>query len=287
MFPGKHHRGKEMDQIVTGEHYRFLDVDRLKRGRWQPRKRFEEKALKELADSIEEVGIIEPIIVRFDKRDGKYEIISGERRWRASQLAMCFSVKVIIRNDLSDSQAHKMSLIENLQREDLNPIEEAEGIKALINDFNYTHLEAGSSISKSRSYVTNSLRLLELSLQVQELLISGSLEMGHAKHLGILPHKFQTSVGEQAARLGWGVRQVSKKVEEIKKLLVKGELDLSEEKDPNIVSLENEISDYYSIPTHLEYDSKNAKGKLVFEWNSLDELHGLLESWGLRERQSK
>jgi ParB family transcriptional regulator, chromosome partitioning protein len=272
-----------IDMVVTEQNDRFVDVDLLKRGRWQPRRHFDETKLQELADSIEQVGIIEPIITRFDKLDGLFEIIAGERRWRASQLAMVYQVPVIVRNDLTDDQARSMALIENLQREDLNPIEEAEGIKALIDQLHITHQEAGKRTGKSRSYITNSLRLLELHPTIQNYLRAGDLDAGHGKHLVTLSVRLQLDLARMAVRHGWSVRKVGKRAVELKVLLSKEGLCVERE-NSDINRVESIISERYSMPTKLDFDQKKSRGTLTFEWNSIDELHGLLNAWGLSEK---
>lgn len=261
---------------------RFVDIERIKKGRWQPRRVFDEEKLRELAESIDEVGVIEPLIVRFDKRDGLFEIIAGERRWRAAQMAMLHQVPVIVRNDLSDDQARSMALIENLQREDLNSIEEAEGIHAFIEQLGLTHKQAGERLGKSRPYISNSLRLLELNPFVQEFLREGKLEPGHAKHILTLPSRLQIDLAKMAVRNEWSVRQISKRAGEMRALLNKEAVE-GEGIDPDIRRFEREISEHFSMPTTISFDQKHGKGSLTIEWYSMDELCGLLESWGLKE----
>ena len=283
MFHVEQFRESRMDIPVAEQNDRYVDVDLLKRGRWQPRRYFDETKLQELADSIEQVGIIEPIITRFDKHDGLYEIIAGERRWRAAQLAMVYQVPVMVRNDLTDNQARSMALIENLQREDLNPIEEAEGIQALIDQLNITHQEAGGRTGKSRPYITNSLRLLDLHPTVQDYLRTGDLNAGHAKQIYTLPERMQIDIARMAVKLGWSVRQIGKRAVELKNLLSK-EGQGVERVNSDINRVESIISEHYSMPTKLDFDPKKSRGTLTFEWNSIDELHGLLNAWGLSEK---
>ncbi len=270
-----------MDSISTNYPHRHIDLDQLKRGRWQPRCQFDQEKLQELADSIEEVGIIEPLVVRYDKQDGKYEIVAGERRWRAAQVAMLSKVPVIIRNDLDDQKARLMALIENVQREDLNPIEEAEGLHDLVEQCNLTHREAGQRTGKSRPYISNTLRLLELEESVKQYLREGKLETGHAKHLLTLAPRIQADLARMAVRFRWSVRQIGKRAEEMKELTSGTVPDPKKGRDPNLVRLERIIREKYGMSVRIDYDERVLKGRVVIDWYSLDELQGLLEAWSL------
>ncbi len=270
-----------MDTATTGFTHRHIDIDQLKRGRWQPRRLFDQEKLQELADSIDQVGIVEPLVVRFDKRDGKFEIVAGERRWRAAQVAMLSQVPVIIRDDLDDQKARLMALIENVQREDLNPIEEAEGLRDLVEQCNLTHKEAGQRTGKSRSYISNTLRLLELDETVKNWLREGKLETGHAKHLLTLAPRIQADLARMAVRFGWSVRQIGKRAEEMKEL-ARGKIpDLNKGRDPNLLRLERLICEKYGMPVRIDYDDHAQKGRVEIDWYSLEELQGLLDAWGL------
>jgi ParB family chromosome partitioning protein len=263
--------------------YRHIDVDKMKRGVWQPRKTFDQSKLEELAASIELHGVIQPVVVRFDKTDGLYAIVSGERRWRAAQLACVFQIPATVRDDLTDEDCLAIALIENLQREDLNPIDEAEGFQQIIERLSLTHQQAADRIGKSRPYVTNSLRLLDLTGRVQDLVRQGLLETGHAKHLISLPSRFQISIAEMAVKRQWSVRQIASKSNQVKELLSGEENNRSNSRHPDVDRLENLISTRYCLPTRLGFDEKNNSGELVFKWNSLDELHGLLQAWGFKK----
>jgi ParB family transcriptional regulator, chromosome partitioning protein len=262
---------------------RFLGIDQLKRGRWQPRRHFDPQALAELAESIEQHGILQPIVVRYDKTDGHYEIIAGERRWRAAMQASLHQVPVITRNELSLEQAAAASLIENIQREDLTPIEEAQALQRLIEEFKLTHQEAAQSTGKSRSHVTNLLRLLELATPVQELLDQGQLDVGHAKPLLALPKRHQVELANMAVRRHWSVRILTERVNDLKNLL-SGESTRSPAlQDPNLVRIARQFTETYCLPCRLTYSEEQAKGQLVITYHSLEELQGLLEAWGFEE----
>ena len=196
---------------------------------------------------------------------------------------MVYQVPVMVRNDLTDDQARSMALIENLQREDLNPIEEAEGIHALIDQLNITHQEAGERTGKSRPYITNSLRLLDLHPTVQDYLRTGDLDAGHAKHIYTLPDRMQIDIARMAVKLGWSVRQIGKRAVELKNLLSK-EGQGVERVNSDISRVESIISEHYSMPTKHDFDQKKSRGTLTFEWNSIDELYGLLNAWGLSKK---
>ncbi len=201
---------------------RQLPVECLRAGRFQPRRDFCPVALRELADSIKEQGIIEPIIVR-ELTDSDYEIIAGERRWRAAQLAQLSKVPCIMRH-YSDAQAAEVTLIENIQRENLNPIEEAQALSRLLQEFNYTHDEVAIALGKSRASVSNALRLLKLDDRVQQWLIEKKLTEGHGKLLAGLLFVNQYTLAAQCVQKGWSVRQLEKQVQ-LSKSAVAREVD--------------------------------------------------------------
>lgn len=262
--------------------FRNLPIEKIKRGRWQPRRHFDPDALKELTESIEQQGVIQPLVVRFDKTDGKYELIAGERRWRASMQAGLYEVPAVTRNELSLEQACAAALIENIQREDLTPIEEALAIQQLIKEFKLTHQEAADSIAKSRSHVTNLLRLLELSEEVQALLDRGKLDIGHAKPLLPLPKRYQIELATMAIMREWSVKTLTERVNDTKAIL-SGQASRKHipSKDPNIVNLERQISEKYCLPTEVTFSESQAKGKVIITYHTLDELQGLLERWNI------
>lgn len=249
-----------------------LPVDVLRSGRYQPRKVFNEDALQELANSIKAQGIIQPIVVR--PMNNGYEIIAGERRWRAAQLAGLHEVPVIVK-DLTDEAALAMSLIENIQRKDLNVIEEAEALDRLIREFRLTHQEVADAVGKSRTGVTNLLRLLKLNPDVRLLVEHGDIEMGHARALLGLEGLEQSKVAQAIVKRGLSVRQTEvliRRVHDVK-AAHKGEL---EKPDPDVLRLQNELAERLGADVRIQHTAKG-KGRLVINYNSLEELQGILE----------
>lgn len=251
-----------------------LGVDQLKRGRYQPRRDFDENALTELAASIRSSGLIQPIVVR-QCGEHQYEIIAGERRWRAAQIAGLTLVPCLI-NDYSDEQAAAVTTIENLQRKNLNPIEEAESLQRLVNDFNYLHEEVAAVVGKSRSQVTNSLRLLRLDLQVQNWLILGKLSEGHGKILAGLPPAAQLELGQRAIQQSWSVRYLE---QQIKKIQTQPALTPAHQAD--IKRLERMLSDHLGTKACVETDISAQSGWISIQFYNNDTLAGLLEKIGL------
>jgi ParB family chromosome partitioning protein len=213
-----------------------------------------------------------------------YELIAGERRWRASMQAGLYQVPVITRNNLTLEQACAASLIENIQREDLTPIEEALALQRLIKEFKLTHQEAAESVGKSRSHVTNLLRLLELSEEVQALLDQGKLDIGHAKPLLPLPKRFQIELASMAIQRNWSVKVMTERVNDTKAIL-SGEASRKDRptRDPNIDHLERLIREHFCLPCEVTFSESQAKGKVTFTYYSLEELQGLLLSWGIAQ----
>ncbi|MEC9375413.1 MAG: ParB/RepB/Spo0J family partition protein [Pseudomonadota bacterium] len=257
-------------------HRANLPLDLLKPGVYQPRRDMHPDALEELAESIRANGVLAPISVRkLTNNSGdndQYEIIAGERRWRAAQIAGLNDIPVIIR-EVDDQQAAAIALIENLQREDLNPLEEAEGLKRLISDFQITHQEAARAVSKSRAAVTNLLRLLDLSAEVRDLLASGAIQMGHARALLALTSSRAQALAAQDIRArGLSVRQTEALV---KNLLAGKTLKPAFPEDPDIRRLQDDLSATLGAKLNIQHTPKG-KGKLVINYNSLDELEGIL-----------
>lgn len=248
-----------------------LPVEFMQRGKYQPRRDMHQEALQELADSIKAQGVMQPIVVR-PVGDNKYEIIAGERRWRATQIAGLDKIPAVIR-DVNDEAAIAMALIENIQREDLNPIEEAISLKRFQDEFELTHQEVADAVGKSRTGVTNLLRLLNLTDEVRTLLEHGDLEMGHARCLLSLPANLQRTIARQIITRGLSVRQaealVRKTQQEAK------ENPVSETVDGDIAKLEEGLSEHIGVPVKVQHTAKG-KGKLVFNYKSLDELDGIL-----------
>ena len=256
---------------VAVDHLNKLGVDQLKPGRYQPRRTFSDEKLQELADSIKSQGIIQPIVVR--RMNDGYEIIAGERRWRAAQLAGLGEVPVIVR-DLSDDAALAMSLIENIQRQDLNVIEEAVALDRLLNEFNLTHQEIAESVGKSRTSVTNTLRLLKLNIDVRLLLEQGRLDMGHARCLLSLQGLAQSEMAQRIVNQGLSVRQTEQLVKRTQQ--EKTGAPITAERDPNIIRLQDDLSQKLSAKVLIKHQPKGA-GQLVVSYHSLDELEGILD----------
>jgi ParB family transcriptional regulator, chromosome partitioning protein len=264
------------DAVSEGAHQqqilKEIPVDLVQRGKYQPRRDIDPESLQELADSIRAQGIMQPIVVR-PLADRKYEIIAGERRWRAAQLAGLDHVPAVIR-DVSDESAIAMALIENIQREDLNPIEEAIALQRLQQEFQLTQQEVADAVGKSRSTVTNLLRLMSLQNDVRLLLERGDLEMGHARALLGLEGMTQSQAARTVVGKGLSVRQTEALV---RGLLARqavpepAELSL----DPNIRQLQDDLSQKLGARVQIQHGAKG-KGKLVLNYNSLDELDGIL-----------
>ena len=248
-----------------------LPVDLIQRGKYQPRRDMEPESLRELADSIIAQGVMQPIVVR-PISDKKYEIIAGERRWRATQLAGLDVIPVVIR-DVSDQAAIAMALIENIQREDLNPIEEAASLQRLQREFELTQQEVATAVGKSRSTVANLLRLMTLQEDVRRLVEHGDLEMGHARALLGLTGADQSQAARTVVGKGLTVRQTEALV---RTLLEKTPHPATQKTvDPNIRHLQDDLSQRLGAPVQIQHSAKG-KGKLVFSYNSLDELDGIL-----------
>ncbi|HEX7373653.1 MAG TPA: ParB/RepB/Spo0J family partition protein [Steroidobacteraceae bacterium] len=258
-----------------------IPVDLLQRGRYQPRLDMRPESLQELADSIRAQGVVQPIVVRplAAQRTGeplRYEIIAGERRWRAAQMAGLHLVPAVIRH-VPDEAAVAMSLIENIQRENLNPLEEARALDRLIREFDMTHQQAADAVGRSRASVSNLLRLLELPDEVKSLVEQRQIEMGHARALlGLTGVRQQVEVGALVAKKGLSVRETEALV---KKMLTHASEPAkereTERRDPNITRLEQDLADKLGAKVALQH-SGGGRGKLVINYNSLDELDGIL-----------
>jgi len=253
------------------EELRDLPVDLLQRGRYQPRTHMEQSALEDLAKSIKVQGIIQPIVVRALSKD-KYEIIAGERRWRAAQLAGLDKVPAVIRN-IPDEAAIAVALIENIQRENLNPIEEAMALQRLATEFKLTHEQAAESVGRSRAAVTNLLRLLSLNPNVRELLEDGTLDMGHGRALLALQGNTQSQAAKEVVKKGLSVRETEQLVRRLldKKPAKKKNAGV----DADTRALQEQLSDKLGAKVKLQHSAKGA-GKLIIEYNSNDELEGIL-----------
>ncbi len=253
-----------------------LPVDLIQRGRYQPRRDFNPENLRELADSIAAQGVVQPIVVR-PVGQGRYEIIAGERRWRAAQQVGLGEIPTVIR-EVSDQTAMAMGLIENIQREDLNPLEEATALHRLLNEFELTHQQIAQAVGKSRTTVTNLLRLLELNEDVKRLVEAGKIEMGHARALLGLQAQAQSDGAREVVKKGLSVRETERLVRRLQ-----GETtdDPAKQKkpareDPDVARLQADLSERLGAQVKLQQGAKG-RGKLVIAYNSLDELEGILE----------
>lgn len=252
-----------------------LAVDLIQRGQYQPRKDFDNAALEELANSIKAQGMVQPIVVRQLPRQGSYEIIAGERRWRAAQLAGLHEVPVVIK-DVSDQTAMCMALIENIQRQDLNPLEEANALSRLIEEFDMTHEAVAESVGRSRSSVSNLLRLLDLDEQVKQRLVDRELEMGHARALLPLANNRQIEAAKTIAKKGLSVREAEALVKRLQSGATPVKKSALAKKDANITHLENELAKKLGAPVVIKHSARG-KGELKIHYNSTDELEGILK----------
>ena len=265
-----------------------LKLSQLQPGKYQPRTRMDEGSLYELAESIKSQGVLQPVLVRL-VAVGRYEIIAGERRVRAANLAGLAEVPVLVR-EVADESAAVMALIENMQREDLNPLEEAQGLKRLIDEFKLTHEQAAQAVGRSRSAASNLLRLLNLAAPVQQMLMAGDLEMGHARALLALDAAQQILAANQVAAKKLSVREAEKLVA---RTLSAGTghqtplLRVRQEKSRDIVRLEEALADRLTASVEIRVQRKTRRGEqgeIAISFGSLDELNGLLDKLGVNER---
>jgi len=256
--------------------FKTLPVDVLQRGRYQPRQDFEPTALQELADSIKAQGVVQPIVVRpLAAQPGRFEIIAGERRWRATQLAGLHEIPVVVR-DVPDQAAMAMALIENIQRENLNPVEEATALQRLIDEFALTHSQAAEAVGRSRAAVSNLLRLLSLSEEARRLLEKGELEMGHGRALLALDLSQQSLAARQVVSKGLSVRETEQLVRKMLKPKEPGFTSASKNTlDPDTRQLQEQLSEKLGARVQFQHTAKG-KGKLVINYNNLEELDGIL-----------
>lgn len=250
-----------------------LPIELMHRGKYQPRRDMHPEALEELADSIKVQGVMQPIVVR-PVADDRYEIIAGERRWRAAQLAGLDKIPAVIRH-VSDQAAIAMALIENIQREDLNAIEEAQALIRLQQEFELTQQQVAEAVGKSRATVANLMRLMSLEEDVRKLLEHGDLEMGHARALLALTGITQVEAARTAVGKGLTVRQTEALVRRLQQQQESGVEAHSKRLDPDIKSLQDEISEKIGAQVFIQHSAKG-KGKLILKYNSLDELEGIL-----------
>ncbi len=266
--------GSETVEAMTtaqrDDELREVDVDLIQRGPWQPRTHFDEEALQELADSIGTQGVVQPIVLR-EAAGGRYEIVAGERRWRASQLAGLGKIPAVIKH-FDDQTAAAVSLIENIQRENLNPLEESTALQRLMNEFEMTHQQVAESVGRSRAAVSNLLRLQDLNADVKELLNRRAIEMGHARALLGISGNSQSTLARQVAKKGLSVRETESLV---RRALNPSPKPASVKKDPDIGLLETDLSERLGAAVHIRQKPKG-KGTIEIGYNSLDELDGIL-----------
>lgn len=251
---------------------REIPVEFIQRGKYQPRRDMDPEALEELASSIRAQGVMQPIVVR-PVAPERFEIIAGERRWRASQLAGLDRVPAVIR-DVPDEAAIAMALIENIQREDLNPMEEAIALARLQQEFELTHQQIADAVGKSRATVTNLLRLIGLREDVQRMLEHGDMEMGHARALLALPAEQQSGAAHTVVGRGLSVRQTEALVRRMIEESARGPVAVARF-DPDIKQLQESLAERVGAPVQIQHGAKG-RGKLVFSYSSLDELDGIL-----------
>ncbi len=272
---GEHQSVAEVTEVTDEDRrtaLRHLPIERIRRGRYQPRRHFDPETLQELADSIAAQGLVQPVVVRPVGDD--YELIAGERRWRAAQQAGLEELPAIVR-DLDEQAAAAVSLIENIQREDLNPLEEAGAIGRLVEEFDLTHQQVAAAVGRSRAAVSNLLRLLELDERVKEMVQKGDLEMGHARAvLGLQPDQ-QARIASHVAQNGMTVRATEQLVRRSLGDERKPRPARERRKDPDTRKLEDELSERLGAAVSLQPGRKGG-GKLQITYNSLDELEGIL-----------
>ncbi len=275
--------GRGLDALLGGEDnaappqgdLRMMKVTQLAPGKYQPRSQMDSESLQELADSIRAQGLMQPILVR-EVAEG-YEIIAGERRWRAAQLAGLTEIPVLVR-EVVDSAVAAMALIENIQREDLNAIDEAHGLQRLIQEFGMTHDAVAQSVGKSRTAVSNLLRLLNLSRPVQDMLVAGLIEMGHARALLPLHAGIQQELAHEIETRGLSVREVERRVARLKDM---PDTPVRQAVPRDLLRLEEALADALGMTAHVQTNSKGG-GKLTLHFGSADELQGLLQRLGIQ-----
>ena len=270
--------GRGLDSLLSSSSddldnpVKLIELNKLFSGKTQPRKSFNDQSLESLSESIRSNGIMQPIVVRKTEFENKYEIIAGERRWRAAGIANLKKVPVIVRK-VDDKKSLVLSLIENIQREDLNAVEEAQAINKLISSYNLSHQQASTSLGKSRSAITNALRLLTLDKKIHDYIVNKSLEMGHARALIGYDKDKQIKLANKIIAENLSVREVE--------FIVKGRVTKSKNtkkifKDPNIGALEAKLSSKLGMQVKISHNQKNQNGKLEIKYHGLDELDHLI-----------
>ena len=253
---------------------RELPVDLIQRGRYQPRTDMDEAALEDLAASIRAQGVLQPVVVRPMSETGRYELVAGERRWRAAQMAGLQDIPAVVK-DVPDQAAMAIALIENIQRENLNPIEEAQALHRLIDEFDMTHQQAADAVGRSRAAISNLLRLLDLSPEVKTLLENGDLEMGHARAVLSLTREQQGQVARQVVAKGLSVRETEHLVRRLQRASPRDGRSQAPASDPDIRRLQDDLSAQLGALVKIQHTARG-KGRVVVHYNSLDELDGIL-----------
>jgi ParB family transcriptional regulator, chromosome partitioning protein len=267
------------DETPQGESLQTLSLDRLRPGKYQPRTKMDAASLAELALSIKEQGIMQPILVR-PVDGGRFEIVAGERRWRAAQQAGLREIPALVKN-VPDQSALAVALIENIQREDLNPLEEANGLQRLIDEFGLTHEAAAKAVGRSRSAVSNLLRLTSLAPPVQEYLLGGDLEMGHARALLALPAAQQSGVAARIVNAAMSVRETERLVQGLLNPAKRAARRKSKPAyDADTARLENDLADRLGAVVHIEPGRQGA-GRIVIRYSTLEQLDGIAERLGM------
>jgi ParB family chromosome partitioning protein len=251
---------------------RALPIQQIRPGKYQPRRHWNDEALDELAASIKAQGLIQPVVVREIGKDS-YELIAGERRWRAAQRAQMSEIPALVKS-VPEAAVPAMALIENIQRQDLTPLEEADALKRLIDDFELTHQQAADAVGRSRAAVSNMLRLTDMPEPIRRLLDDGKLEMGHARCLLTLDASIAVPLARQAATLGWSVRELEEAARRAQ-TAPKGKAKHAPARDPNIAALERELAERLATRVELA-QGRGGRGKLVIHYHSNDELDGIL-----------
>ena len=277
--------GESLDSGLTSamntDQIKFIKLTDLQRGKYQPRMQMKDTELQELSESIKQQGIMQPLLIR-QISEGKYEIIAGERRYRAAGMAGLDTVPALIK-EVDDQTAAAMALIENMQRQDLNPLEEAEGLARLISDFGFTHEQAAKVVGKSRSAVTNLLRLTQLSKPVQALLMAGDIDMGHARAMLNVPTARQIGLAQRVAAQGLSVREAEKLANQIIQASKKNPDGIQKVKtvksDPDILGLQTRLSDMIGLDVEIKTKSKG--GEIKIKFSHPDELDNLLKKLDL------
>ncbi len=257
-----------------GDELRSIPVDLIQSGEYQPRRDFDQEALEELADSIKSQGVIQPIVIR-PIDGGRYEIVAGERRWRASQLAGLQEIPSVVR-DMPDKVALSVAIIENIQREDLNPLEEAISLDRLLNEFELTHQLVADAVGRSRAAVSNLLRLLELDDELKRYLSEGKLGMGHARALLSLGSVSQKQAAREVITKQLSVRQTEALARKLQEQIDKPANSKMMHENPDVVNLEGRLSEQIGAKVAVKHSSKG-KGTMTIHFNSLDELDGIIE----------